>query len=454
MTYTDKVLVRYGYHAAGGSGSGKIELLDESIRKQRADMKRLQKLELAKNLNIKDADELHDRSGFWETPVMMAKRSMAAAQAKDIMEVADREGRKVTDYEILQVLRLWDFRENETRLNVMREGQKFVYSDTVGLVASRTGLILAKEETRRYPEFGRLLNRWLREHVDAKDLGAEFVYTSININKNYAGRLHRDGNNVGPSMLKAFGDFTGGQLNYFAEDDRSAKLEVLGAMKNTSVKLDVQKGVVLFDGKRGHAVDDFRGERYSLVFFTCPRFEKMSKECRGYMSASGFPIPTQGSMAKVLNLLRKPRGYRAGGRREEKDKSITGAPFVFYAHGQYAKEEKRAQAYWKKRGMRKVISADTSLKVQWEHNKHHQGRKWSETSFFVIPREPARKDLVLRSASTMADAAIFLNKEEAKAPKAVAKEGCCALFGCRTKVWYVLYARGQRQHALEVFGMV
>merc|ERR1719384_2552782 len=78
--------------------------------------------------------------------------------------------------------------------------------------------------TKRYPEFTQVITRWFRERMP-KDLEQEFTYTSININKNYAGKLHRDGNNVGPSFIKAFGEFKGGELNYWSSDDTKRPLE-------------------------------------------------------------------------------------------------------------------------------------------------------------------------------------------------------------------------------------
>merc|ERR1712137_154992 len=106
----------------------------------------------------------------------------------------------------------------------------------------------------------------------------KFPFTSINVNKAYNGRLHRDGNNVGPSILKAFGKFTGGELNYYPNDDRSRKLEDLP--KSDRVTVDVHKNLLLFNGQRAHEVNSFKGERYSLVFFTAPRVQKATAKDR------------------------------------------------------------------------------------------------------------------------------------------------------------------------------
>jgi len=465
LTYTDKVLARYA-HFGDPSGQkldeAKMMNLVESIQRQRANLKRLGKIQCATSLNIKDCDILADTTGNWETPLMSARRIVANQQAKEMLEALNAEGRKMTNFEVLQLLRLWDFRENVTRLNVMREGQTFVYSDTLGLVADRTGHIIAKEETKRYPEFGQALNRWLGDNLPA-DLGADFVCTSININKNYAGRLHRDGNNVGPSFLHAFGDFTGGQLNYFAEDDRSLKLEAIEeTCSDERVKVDVGKGLLLFDGKRGHFVDDFEGERYSLVYFCCPRFENASEETRQYLDASGFPMPIAETMGKLTNVLRKPRGYSNGNQEEgaAASTSFHDAPFLFWPDNgpDRLRAEAQAEEFWKGRGLRERIEVygpgQGTKRIQFEHRKDKYGMAWNEDHlFFVLPGEPVRQDLVLEGYKNMVDACSFLNAEDSKPSQAILDAGCCAIFSNRTKVWYCLFKKGMKQEALEAFGV-
>ena len=47
---------------------------------------------------------------------------------------------------------------------------------------------------------------------------------------------------------------------------------------------------------------------------------------------------------------------------------------------------------------------------------------------FVLPAEPARKNLILEGHTNMVDAVIFLNKEDSELPKAILEAGCCAVF--------------------------
>jgi len=389
LTYTDKIVAKWVMQANvaklgdGEASGGMNQRIEESLSKHKASMKRLAKIETARTLNVKEVDTIADDTGNFETPLMMARRFAANAEAKDMLKVIEEEGRKVTDFEVLQLLRLWDFRRNTSRQNVMKEGMDFVYSDTFGLVADWTGRVIPKEECKRYPEFGKVLNRWLKDSIP-EELGAEFVCTSININKNYAGKLHRDGNNVGPSFIKAFGEFTGGELNYFPEDNRSCNLEVLQAEHaDKSSAFDVSKGLFMFDGKRAHFVNDFQGERFTLVFFTCPRYERITDENMEYMKAANFAFPTPEKMDKLLTVLRQPKGYLSGGRKQEKlteeqpTPSIHDAAYLYYPHDSPERNARETQVeqFWKDKGMRKPIEPGQTKGFGLKHSKRRSAGK-------------------------------------------------------------------------------
>merc|ERR1740121_3291549 len=147
------------------------------------------------------------------------RRTIAEGTATEILTERAQSRRKLTDADVLSVLRNWGFRKNVTRLNVAPDGAKFVLSDTMGLVSDRTGGINPTKYTLAYPNASKVLCDYLHDHLPSSI--PKFTFTSINVNKNYAGRRHRDGNNVGPSAIKAFGNFKGGQLEYFEHDDRS-----------------------------------------------------------------------------------------------------------------------------------------------------------------------------------------------------------------------------------------
>lgn len=246
-----------------------------------------------------------------------AQRMEAQAVANLILERADKSGRKVTSEDITSVLDLWEFRQNTSRGNVMRDGIEWVNSDTLGLLNTYDGGVVVSGATKHYPSVSRLMSRWLKDHYPSSDIGGEFVFTSINVNRGYAARLHRDGNNVGPSMISAFGDFTGGELEYYADDDKALSLDDL--MSNAHATVNIKETLLLFDGNRGHAVLDFSGQRYSLVFFCINKSGRASEKQRKELRDAGFNFPEEKEIKWAQSLLPPPRGY---------DKTYKAAPVI------------------------------------------------------------------------------------------------------------------------------
>merc|ERR1712039_292899 len=105
--------------------------------------------------------------------------------------------------------------------------------------------------------------------------------------------------NEGPSVIKAFGKFKGGRLKYWSKDTKRPRPDVATLQPHDAVTLDLSKRAEVFDGNRAHEVEEFSGERYSLVFFTASRYqtaqdvEFLKKDC-------GFSWPTP----KDLNHLK------------------------------------------------------------------------------------------------------------------------------------------------------
>jgi len=253
---------------------------------------------------------LKEDPGAKEDLLLRMKRTIAEGKAREILTERAASRSKLTDADVLSVLRLWGFRKNVTRINVQPTGSTFVFSDTMGLVADRTGGIAPTKYTLAYPNVSKVLCSYLEDNLP-RDM-PRFHFTSINVNKNYAGRRHRDGNNLGPSVIKAFGNFTGGHLHYFPSDDRSLDLDDLPS--KDMVSLDLNKHMALFDGRRAHQVEAFKGERYSLVWFTCPRNERVDAQRKAGMIACGFPMPTKQDSKRANDLMPPPSGYDKAGR--------------------------------------------------------------------------------------------------------------------------------------------
>jgi len=238
-----------------------------------------------------------------------ASRIEAATMATLILEEADRQRRGVTDSDMLHVLRLWGFKQNTTRHNVMPEGTAWVNSDTLGLIAGYDGTVSANAATRHYPSVPRLMCRWLADHMP-KDLPQGFMFTSINVNRGYAAKLHRDGNNDGPSMIAGFGEFTGGLLNYWPEDDK-AKAPLDALREEDKVTIDLRKKLLMFDGTRGHVVDGFQGERFTVVFFSIGKSCRASPADQKALADAGIPFPGREGLEYTRGLLSPPLGYGA-----------------------------------------------------------------------------------------------------------------------------------------------
>lgn len=261
------------------------------------------KRELAKKYGVKVSDL---STGQGESATMRGERLLAQKAAKDALEAADKEGRGITDEEVLSTLKQWAFSKTAARQNVLPPGQECVLSDTLGLSAadcqqgSTTHLTAA---TRRYPQVAELIARWLTERMP--DEARDFKFTSMHLNSNYAARMHRDEGNLGPCFIRAFGDFEGGELQYWPEDAGGA-LEFLP--EDQREVLDVKEGLTLLNGNCAHAVEDFTGNRYSVVYFTTACHAQMSDDDRAKLQQMGFPTPAANEDA--YKLLRPPQGYK------------------------------------------------------------------------------------------------------------------------------------------------
>lgn len=111
------------------------------------------------------------------------------------------------------------------------------------------------------PDYSR--QNWLRPYLYKLllEFGQKYVdipFNSITVNQNYAADKHRDKNNIGYSFLVGFGDYTGGRL-FIHEGDLSGAHNI----QYQPIKTDFSKVL--------HSVEEFDGERFSLVYYTFAR---------------------------------------------------------------------------------------------------------------------------------------------------------------------------------------
>ena len=97
----------------------------------------------------------------------------------------------VTDEDVLDVLRLWQFKTNRTRTNVFPVGANFVHSETFGAIRNRIGKVVPTKQTIQHPPVFALLSRWLEDNLPVVFMQS-FAFISINVSFGYAARPHRD----------------------------------------------------------------------------------------------------------------------------------------------------------------------------------------------------------------------------------------------------------------------
>lgn len=457
LTDADRILIRYGcrHDPSMKKGSGeRIQDLDKNLKDLNKKGSQLRKLMVANKLGLDSTEELEGRVDG----VAYMQRSMAELEAKEVLAQVAKENRTISEVEVTRVLDLWGFARNPNRINVMQEGQTWVHSDTVGAIARRDGLILPTPPTMKYPHFMKVMAAYMHDNLPP-ELKDTFVYTSININKDYAGARHRDQGNSGPSFLKALGDFKGGQLQYFPGDDKSKKLEELKV--GDSLKVDIKNGFCFFDGNRAHQVEAFEGHRYSLVYFSCARFWKMPPAEQKALKELGILYPSQASIETLKDSLEPPA--RCGDKKttgrsaamktaERKGAKAKRAKLPGYGYWPFTKQQKdleaKAQKFYKKKPLRE-LPKDLQRKRKLEDG-------WYPGNTFDLGDTVLAKlkAVEFTGAKNLVDACDIFNKDPKKVPKAISKAGYFVLYTIRTKTHKVVYLDGKKEDALKAAGQV
>lgn len=97
------------------------------------------------------------------------------------------------------------------------------------------------------------------------DIGKKYVpipFNAITLNQNYKAEKHRDKNNDGESFLVGFGNYQDGCLTVL-EGDLSGSWDIK------------YKPLITDFSKVYHKVEDFTGDRYSLVYYNYKRKDKL-----------------------------------------------------------------------------------------------------------------------------------------------------------------------------------
>jgi len=95
--------------------------------------------------------------------------------------------------------------------------------------------------------------------------------------------------------------------------------------------------LLLFDGNRGHSVESFKGERFSLVYFCTRQHFKANAKVQSDLKRAGITLPTKEGLAHSKTMLGKPRGYKALAKNPALKKSTKPICARVWPQKQYAK---------------------------------------------------------------------------------------------------------------------
>ena len=177
----------------------------------------------------------------------------------------------ITADQVLAALRSVDVPHNEDRKNVKSDESALVRSLTLGALSRSHAPARVSAWARRRPRLARLLATY-----GCQQLPAGFPFASIQLNSDYASAMHCDRSNDGPSAIIALGDFEHGELWSY---DRGV--------------LPCKGEVKLFNGNQPHCTLPFKGERFSLIFFSSSGHDRMAPKEAMWLEALGFArLPT------------------------------------------------------------------------------------------------------------------------------------------------------------------
>ena len=125
--------------------------------------------------------------------------------------------------------------------------------------------------------------------------------------------IHRDAFNAGPSVLMVLGDFTGGCVHYWPDDNKTTSEKHLRDSVEPEV-LDTKMNTMMLDGCRAHEVAPFKGRRYSLVFFISGSWENGDDETMAEKGLSSFTLPTRERLEALTVHVPPARGYSGVGK--------------------------------------------------------------------------------------------------------------------------------------------
>lgn len=126
--------------------------------------------------------------------------------------------------------------------------QKDARQTSFGLTTFR-GKKVKSQSFKKYPWIMPLFEEFMKSHHP------DFKFKSVYVNRNVVAKKHLDSSNAGESLLVGLGPYTGGRT-------------VLYLPNGSEKKFHIKSQSLIFNGsKLYHKSENFKGIRYSLVFF-------------------------------------------------------------------------------------------------------------------------------------------------------------------------------------------
>ena len=162
--------------------------------------------------------------------------------------------------EILSALREFDFPTNTRRRNVLNKGQTGYKGFVLGLVniwaVAQQKYNLPPQDLSKLTKSQKYKPMYELAKKVMKKFKPNFKFTSIQFNKNHKSAKHKDAKNATDSYIIGLGDYTGGELRIWDEDNKTYK------------DFNIKNRWLRFNGaKHYHQTLPFKGERYTLVYY-------------------------------------------------------------------------------------------------------------------------------------------------------------------------------------------
>ena len=203
------------------------------------------------------------KSGIYDVRFKTARISRATERSADdgrldVLPVADGYG--AAKERLLEILRRTTIPPLGKPTKPERRKRHGTRADNIGSIGRSLTLGFGNTRMRGIAEFApnKKYPDLLRALIEFGNCVAPagWRYTTITLNHGVQARKHKDTSNVGRSIIVGIGNYTGGALRVWEEDESSSR------------DLDLQDRPTMFNGAlRAHETQPFEGERFTIIYY-------------------------------------------------------------------------------------------------------------------------------------------------------------------------------------------